>query len=103
MRVMWFTNVPLLEAATSTSGSWLSPLARALVHSGQVSICNVTRGAERSLAHSEQEGLEEWLLPSVGHAYRRTQSVPESLIAQINEIVGRFQPDLIHIWGTEDF
>jgi len=109
MRICWFTNVPFPSACRAVgrpaypTGGWLSSLGEALLATGNVELLVVSfvlGGSEASvraggcdhvlIAFEPQRFLREWCYyPSA--AVRR----------KCAQIVARFQPDLIHVNGTE--
>ncbi len=109
MKVLWFTNVPLPGAQNALGkkvpvvGGFMDALSQSLIKSGQVMILAVTfvmasEDADifaEGIQHihigipAETFGQEIWFMPS------------EDTRRKCRKILASFQPDLVHIHGTE--
>jgi len=113
MRVLWFTGIqlPALSGQGLTRGGWQEGLRRALeIHQPQIELGIVNFG----LAGREplvQGNATYFTLPRKSPrgrlsraltAWRHTVYSPDDL-AQAIAMVTRFQPDLVHFHGTENF
>lgn len=103
LRVLWLSNTALSGPDTYGTGSWLFPMARRLIESGRIELGNITQGRVRQCRRSDYPGLAQWIIP------RRFQFIGEQRIPgprrieEILSIIDQFSPDIIHVWGTEQF
>lgn len=95
MRVLWFSNIRLIESQMSGSGTWISGMNDLLSqHYPEVHIANVTVSDVRKVTEELVKGRKQWILP------KNTTSDDIEIFA---EIIQSYAPDLIQIWGTEFF
>ena len=100
-KILWLCNVKFVEEKTKVTGGWLQPLAELLQASGQVSIFNVTKGNVNGIQHDNYKGIEQWVIPDFktsGYGQIPSQEFCKAL----SEIENKVNPDLVHIWGTEN-
>jgi glycosyltransferase involved in cell wall biosynthesis len=104
MKVLWFTNIPLPGhtgtevAAFCTSGGWIVMLLGELCKHADIEIGVVTASPVRKEVRHNVQGVDFIVIPcqkndgifSNTHVLRRCA-----------EIVHEWQPDLVHIHGTE--
>jgi glycosyltransferase involved in cell wall biosynthesis len=113
MRVLWFTGVqlPALSGQGLTRGGWQEGL-RAALESYQpqieLGIVNFASAGRDSLVQGNATYFtiprqsSRGRLARTFNAWRHTTYSPDDLARAI-EIVARFQPDLVHFHGTENF
>lgn len=102
MKILWLSNKVLNENDNGTTGTWLSAMSQQLVESGQVELGNISTGCVNETTRQDYGMISQWLVPSVGKLNK--QGLPESkVVASIIEIIKNFSPDLVHIWGTENY
>lgn len=95
MKVIWFSNIRLTDDQMSGSGTWISGMNDLLfTYYPNVQIANVTISEVETLQEEVVRGRYQWVLP------RKTTSDDVELFAQI---INSYNPDIIHIWGTEFF
>ena len=102
MRVLWFCNRELADEDGGGTGTWLDAMARALMASREVQLGNITQGRTREFARRDWGELTQWIAPcapTVG----RTGLPTQHNVREIASAVESFQPDLLHIWGTESY
>lgn len=104
MKVLWIVNLVFptvaqkLGLGTSTSGGWLLDLAKEVSVQSGVELGVMTYYAGNEFIDIEHEGVRYFLLP--GGSKRLLYRNPKTS-ADCKRIVSLFQPDLIHIHGTE--
>jgi len=101
MRVLWLSNKILQEKDIGTTGSWLEPMAQALVRSGEIELGNITAGKVNSLTRHDYGAIKQWLVPV--RRLGRHGLPSHDVVADIVKVVVEFRPDLVHIWGTEAY
>jgi len=105
--VLWFTNIPLPEAAAACgreilgSGHWMTTLARLLSRDADIQLCVATAYPGIASYSGNIAGTEYRV---VGQPRRRSplQAHPDDLSACRN-IVLDFMPDVVHVHGSERF
>lgn len=108
MRVLWLTYMPMPDLAIalgktpSPRGGWMPALAEALVESGQVSLAVATNVPGATWRQDDINGVRYYTLPSPKGAIHGGR-IPIPLIQAYLRAVEEFQPDVIHIHGTEYF
>ncbi len=107
MRILWFTNILLPPAAMAmkqrvvSTGGWMLAELQALR--------KYAPGTEFAvLTASKQHGrvsVDNVTYVTFGNPARTVfaDAVPEAMAAEVRRLIGEFDPDLIHIHGTEDF
>lgn len=103
MKVLWIVNMLLpdaashLQVATSASGSWMVDASRLLASTPgvQLAVACVYGSSYQKL---ELGGITYYLLPGSGKNMLFYTKAYETLWQEINE---EFQPELVHIHGTE--
>lgn len=100
MKILWFSNCILSEKKTSSTGTWLFTMAKALVEQG-VELYNITQsGVVKDIEESFDFLTGQWILP----LYKLKDGIPNrNSIEKIQELVTRVNPDIIHIWGMESY
>jgi glycosyltransferase involved in cell wall biosynthesis len=101
MRVLWFSNKVLSDRDTGSTGTWLGAMAQALVASSKVELCNVSTGAVHAPVRQDAGPIRQWVVPAA--RLGRDGLPPGPITAGIIEVVKGLAPDLVHIWGTENY
>ncbi len=101
MKVFWLSNRFFTETPDSSTGTWITAMGRALVESGQVQLANISQDKVKTMMRRDCKGVTQWVVPYEklgrnGLPSRRT-------IDGIKRAVEEFAPDLIHIWGIENY
>lgn len=99
-KVLWLANKPILEQNITGTGSWLSPMARHLVETGDVTIGSIAQGDLKQSQHQEMGGIDEWIIPRINQP--ANGQIPGWFSSEVSRIAREFAPDLVHVWGTED-
>jgi glycosyltransferase involved in cell wall biosynthesis len=108
MKVLWLTNILMPDLAIalgktpSSCGGWTVALADALVKSKQVELGIATNIPGVVWRKDKIHGVQYYAIPMPkGKVDRRR--LPPSLIRDYQHVMEDFQPDVIHIHGTEYF
>lgn len=95
MKVLWFSNIKLIEGQMNGSGTWISGMNDLLSqYYPEVHIANVTVADVGQVMEELVNGRRQWVLP---------KSTTSEDIEIFTEIIQSYAPDLIQIWGTEFF
>jgi glycosyltransferase involved in cell wall biosynthesis len=99
MKVLWFSNRILNDLSSIKSGSWLFAM-REIIEK-DVHIVNITDDISvKKVQYSRVGSVEEYVLPR----YPLHNGLPASShVSEILDIVKKVSPDIIHIWGTEQY
>lgn len=101
--IIWMSNLAFDKRSSSINrtGTWLQPLIERLADDGRYKIHNLAFADVNELTRCDFGKIEQWLIPERS---RRCSdySAAESACKQISAVVSKVQPDLAHIWGTED-
>jgi glycosyltransferase involved in cell wall biosynthesis len=101
MRVLWLSPA-LLTDRDEGGGTWLRAIAPHLLSSGRVTLGNVTTAPVSQTRRQDYGEINQWLVPGVHNAIRN--NLPSKIvIGDIVEAAKEFQPDIMHVWGTEYF
>lgn len=100
-KILWFSNRGILNSKISGSGSWLFSMSHNLTKHYDVEILNITESTKvRSAVRRVEGNITEWTIPH----YRLFNGLPsKNNIKQIVDIVKEYCPDVIHIWGVENY
>ncbi len=105
MKVLWFSNCKLSERNNKLSGSWLYSMSELLAQKDDIILTNVT--VDRSNLYKDIQEVKitvnfhEYILPNwkpdkKGHPH-------ETYIQKIEDLCRKEMPDLIHVWGLENY
>lgn len=99
-RVLWLSNVDLLDKNPNKTGTWIHSMFHALRNSSEIDICaNITFTSHSYFHKKEENGVIHFYVPR-----KESNSKDYPTKAAINYVVSAIlesQPDLLHIWGLE--
>jgi glycosyltransferase involved in cell wall biosynthesis len=99
MIILWFSNIEITQNISST-GTWIYTMANALVDSGKIELINITEGNVSELEYRDNGKLKQWIIPKS----KLRNGLPNIfIIKEIVELVNQIKPDVVHIWGTENY
>lgn len=101
MKILWLCNIVFTNNEVNATGTWLVAMYRQLLNTDEVSIVNITSGNVFVPTRCDFGNSEQWIIPQ---KKIKANGLPHpDVIAFIQSTENRINPDLIHIWGTEDF
>lgn len=100
--VLWLSNKILSQHDTGATGTWLDATAQGLLASGQVELGNITLGDVARFTQQDAGRLHQWILP-VRLIQNHNGLPPESAVNDIVRAVEEFAPEVVQVWGTENF
>jgi len=101
IKVLWFCNVSFSDAKSSSTGSWLFPMVDSLLETNEIEFYNITQGKVSNVTSQDYGYVNQWLVP---YSPLRSNGLPaQKTVDQIRQIVEEINPDIIHIWGTENY
>ncbi len=101
IKVLWFSSVSFSNLESNTSRTWLYTMASVLVNSGSIQLYNISQGHVKSSTRQDFQLINQWLVPY--ESLNKTGLPSPKTIQEIKKIVDDIQPDIIHIWGTENY
>lgn len=100
MKILWICNSRFSADKIKTTGSWLQPLAEAVAACDGVEIGNVSFGNVDSVQKKTFGNITQYTIP-----LRKQKDYGHTACGQTCKEVAQceqdFQPDIVHIWGTE--
>jgi len=101
MKVLWLSNRVVGKEDNAMSGSWIYALSKAIKKSTFSYIGNITMDNVHNIAHDNYEKFEQWRIPFKS---RKRNGLPKNKYKKlIVKIIEDFNPDLIHVWGVENY
>ena len=103
MKVLWVTNVPLpiisndMKIEISYGGGWLVGLSEELIQRGHHLCVCFPIDVNQSSVKGCVQGIQYHSIPCNKHGIQNQTGI----IEHFRKIFLEFQPDVIHIWGTE--
>ena len=102
MKILWLCNCPLSDSDAGETGAWQGAMACGLLDSGAVELGIIATGPVKQFTRRDYRQVKQWLVPA-GSPLGSDGLPSPSLVRAIVAAAGEFSPDLIHIWGTENF
>lgn len=105
MKILWFSNCKLSNKNNKLSGSWLYSMSELLTAKADIMLTNITVDGSNTIKSIQKiqiaQNFEEYILPNWK---RDEKGFPnKKFIERIKEICINTTPDLIHIWGIENY
>lgn len=101
LKVLWFCNYAFSDIKPVSTGTWLNSMGQALVNSGEIQLYNISQGKVGCATRKDFQSICQWLVPFES---LRSNGLPSlKTINEIQGIVEKIKPDIIHIWGTENY
>lgn len=100
-KVLWFSNCPITETHGGSTGTWLSAMAHALVESGEIALTNISQAKLAKPTRRDCGDIHQWLFPI--EQLNKHGLPPSRTTHAIRRIVEDVAPDLLHVWGTENY
>lgn len=103
-RILWVLNMVMPEAAkalglkTSFSGGWLIDYMRCLAEDPEVELATMTYANVEKTIEETVNGVKHYIFPGGG---KRLLFTSKKTLADCQHVLDTFQPDLIHLHGTE--
>jgi len=108
MKVIWLTHILSPELAkhlglpANPSGGWVQALARVLASCKGVELAIAINLSNVAAQKVIIENVTYYSIPTSRHQINST-TLPEQLVLQYQRVIEDFNPDVVHIHGTENF
>ncbi|HYF67848.1 MAG TPA: glycosyltransferase [Ohtaekwangia sp.] len=109
MKILWITNNPLPEFFSEIKGnpvpggSWISALAYALSQDKEIQLAVVTNVSGGVYQKLQQGSVIQYTVPIKQNGWYTINDVYPELIDWYQQVESDFNPDVIHIHGTERY
>lgn len=106
MRVLWFTNIPLPDAAARLGrgsvehGCWMVALADELKRVGDVKLAVLTAARVAKSTSFVAAGIRYYVIPEPRAA---SESAIARALSECSNALREWRPDVLHYHGTEEF
>lgn len=102
LRVLWFCNAFLKDSDTTATGTWLDSMARGLLDTKQIELGIIALGSVPRLTQCDYRQVKQWIVPARSRA--GLNGLPaRKLVDGIVSACRSFDPNLVHVWGTETY
>lgn len=91
MKILWITNIPVQLDADVTRGGWMQGALQGLLDESGIQVADAYPGVKKI----EKEKIPYYVFPEV----KKNNLYPVE--TAISKIIDEYNPDIIHIWGTE--
>ena len=95
MKVLWISHTLFSETKEISSGVWQKSLALEMLEYRNVCLGNVAPNRSTSnLEYNKFQTIEQWGIPTSNKLKYSDYYL---------DIIEKFQPDVVHVWGAENF
>jgi len=101
VKILWMSNKAQSEINNKTTGGWLNAMAEGLVRSGEIELANISHGIVNKITRQDFGELCQWIVP-ISKPSPRQINPSNKNVKRITDIIKYYNPDLIHVWGTEN-
>lgn len=99
-KIVWFCAAQFTDEKIKTTGTWLIAMGNAIANSPNIDLFNVTFGDVKSITQKNSKNITQWIIP---HKERvKYHQGSKKLVSFIKKFNKEVDPDLIHVWGTEN-
>ncbi len=99
-KILWFCAAQFSDEKIKTTGTWLIAMGESIAKTAGMELYNVTYGDVRDITRKNSQNITQWIIP---HNERiKYHQGSKKLVSFIKKINAEIQPDLVHIWGTEN-
>lgn len=101
MKILWLSNKQILNIEITGSGSWITAMANSLALTEEIMLVNITESNVDHTIVMENYNQKEYILPKC--KINKDGLPNKNIVDEIIEIVRRENPDIIHVWGVENY
>lgn len=101
MKILWISATIFTDAEEKQSGVWQKSLALKLALNKDIELINISyQNSSREVIEYSFSNIKQYGLPRLGKAKRGYP--PQETILLFEKIIIENNPDIIHIWGSEN-
>lgn len=106
MKILWITNQPIayhremLNIPLGQSGGWMEVAYESIKDSAEIELCVTTVHEGKQILHKTVGKHQFYIIPSPGGISNYDVNSSNN-IQQWSIVINEFNPDIIHLWGTE--
>lgn len=101
LKVVWISASVFADNEEKQSGVWQKALALRLAQYAEVELSNISyQYKSKDVVLSEFGNIKQWGLPKVGKI--KNGFPPKATCDVFRKIIAELNPDIIHIWGSEN-
>ena len=103
MKVLWLSNIGFNLSPIQSSGTWLISMGNALISTGKVELYNICPTSNKNKYYKNENinKISQWNVPI--EKLDKCGLPSKKTIKYIQDIVDELNPDIIHIWGVENY
>jgi glycosyltransferase involved in cell wall biosynthesis len=100
-KILWLSNFRFSKDANRSTGTWLEAMGIAIARTNECQLFNITHGKVKKTEQADCGPIRQWVVP---YAPSHMDGLPRrEIVSDIQRIVAELRPDLIHVWGTENY
>lgn len=99
MKILWLSNYRFSAEPIKATGTWLKVMGEQLAEQNEVEFINITTGSVSMYCCENYNNIKQYVFPRNQLNFSNIQN--NNSVTLIGHIIEEFQPDLIHVWGTE--
>ncbi len=101
MKVLWISAAIFSDVEEKQSGVWQKALALKLSANTDIQLYNIAyQNKSKDIIQNDFSNIKQWGIPRVGK--NRNGYPPEKVVLFFKNIVKEINPDIVHIWGSEN-
>lgn len=100
IRILWISAFVYSDDDESRSGVWQKALFAQLSKCKDITLANVGPTPSEKSEKSTYSGCQQWSVPRKKCKNGRP---PDEVVSIYNQIIEDFKPDVVHVWGSENF
>lgn len=101
IKVVWLSNVAFSNMEIQSTGTWLIAMGQALLSNSTIELHNIAQSNKCIYKKESIGSLTQYYVPI--EKLKRNGLPSSKTIKFIVEIIKEINPDIIHVWGTENY
>ena len=101
IKVLWLSGAHFNNEKPNATGTWMHAMAHELLNTGRVELYNITQTTTNNPKREDYFSINQWAIPA--NKLNRKGLPSKSIVKYIQQVVSEIKPDIIHVWGTENY